>query len=141
VTAVANFEDRLLIRERMSAYADALAQGDLDAYGANFVEDCIWRGMGLEYRGRKQLVDIAAKLMATLERAIYFSEVAAIHIQGNAATARTYVYQVMFLKDGRVRKLTALYSDVLARLGGDWLIKERNFEIMGKEPTIYPAVS
>ena len=43
--------DRVLIRERMSEYADSMFQRDLGAWLANFTEDCLWRGNGMEMRG------------------------------------------------------------------------------------------
>jgi ketosteroid isomerase-like protein len=131
--------DRILIRERMSDYADAMFQRDLDAWLANFTEDCLWRGNGMEMRGLEALAASWPNLWAPLNRMAYFTEVAAIKVTGDTATARCYSRQIMFQKDGAVRKFAGLYHDKLVRSGETWLFAERAFEFIGTEPNIEPA--
>jgi len=130
----ASLEDRLLIRERMSDYADSMFQQDLDAWLANFTEDCIWRGVGLEYHGLEELAASWPKLWEPLVKMAYFTEVAAIKVRGDEASARCYSRQIMFRKDGGVNKIVGLYSDRLVRRGGTWLFHTREFEFIGTEP-------
>lgn len=126
-------EDRILIRERMSDYADSMFQQDLDAWLANFIEDCIWRGVGLEYRGLEELAASWPNLWEPLNRMAYFTEVAGINVNGDEASARCYSRQIMFRKDGTVTKIVGLYRDKLVRRGGSWLFREREFEFIGSE--------
>ena len=128
-----SLEDRLLIRERMSEYADAMFQRDLNAWLSNFAEDCVWRGVGLEYRGLGELAASWQTLWEPLVSMAYFTEVAAIEVDGDRASARCYSRQIMFQKDGRLRKFVGLYRDGLVRFGGTWLFKTRQFEFIGTE--------
>jgi ketosteroid isomerase-like protein len=127
-------EDHILIRERMSDYADSMFQQDLDAWLANFVEDCVWRGAGLEYRGLKALAASWPNLWEPLVKMAYFTEVAGIVVDGDEASARCYSRQIMFRKDGDVHKVVGLYHDKLVRRGAAWLFREREFEFIGAEP-------
>ena len=131
--------DRILIRERMSDYADAMFQRDLGAWLACFTEDCVWRGNGMEMRGLEALAATWPNLWEPLNRLAYFTEVAAIKVTGDMATARCYSRQIMFQKDGAVRKFAGLYHDKLVRRGDNWLFSEREFEFIGTEPNIEPA--
>jgi len=130
----ATLEDRLLIRERMSDYADSMFQQDLDAWLASFTEDCVWRGVGLEYRGLEELAASWPNLWEPLNKMAYFTEVAAIDVNGDEASARCYSRQIMFRRDGTVNKIVGLYHDKLVRRGGTWLYREREFEFIGTEP-------
>jgi ketosteroid isomerase-like protein len=132
-------EDRLLVRERMSDYADAMFQQDLEAWLACFTEDCVWRGAGLEYRGLEELAGSWPKLWEPLRRMAYFTEVAAIRVEGDHARARCYSRQIMFRKDGSVGKIVGLYHDELVRRGGTWLFQTREFEFIGAEADAAPT--
>jgi uncharacterized protein (TIGR02246 family) len=126
-------EDRILIRETMSDYADAMFQCDLDAWLACFTEDCVWRGNGMEIRGIEALKASWPNLWNPLRRMAYFTEVAAIHVDGDRATARCYSRQLMFRKDDKVDKVAGLYHDTLVKRDGRWLYAEREFEFIGRE--------
>jgi ketosteroid isomerase-like protein len=127
-------EDRLLIRERNSAYADAMFLQDLDGWLDCFTDDCVWRGAGIEYRGLEELKASWPGLWEPLVKMAYFTEVAAIEVNGDVATARCYSRQIMFRKDGGVGKIVGLYRDTLARRGATWLYRRREFEFIGAEP-------
>jgi hypothetical protein len=133
-------EDRLLIRERMSDYADSMFQQHLTAWLANFTKDCVWRGVGLEYRGLDELAGSWSSLWEPLVKMAYFTEVAAISVKGDQASARCYSRQIMFRKDGGVGKIVGLYKDHLVRQGGTWLFQTREFEFVGTEGIAYPAI-
>ena len=101
-------------------------------------EDCVWRGAGLEYRGLERLAASWQKLWEPLTRMAYFTEVGAISVIGDQASARCYSRQIMFRKDGGVNKLAGLYHDQLVRRAGTWLFQTREFEFIGTEPNIEP---
>lgn len=133
------FKDRVLIRERMSTYADTMFQQDLAGWLANFTENCVWRGKGLEYRGHAQLATSWPLLWEPLLKMGYFTEVAAIELHGDRASARCYSHQIMFRKDGGANKLVGLYHDQLVRSNGTWLFELREFEFIGRETIAPPA--
>lgn len=127
-------EDRQLIRERMSAYADSMFSQDLEGWLSHFTEDISWRFGNETMSGRDELRASWPNLWEPLKAMGYFTEVASIEVEGDRARAKCYSRQIFFRKDGATTKIVGLYRDVLARIDGDWLFAERAFEIIGTEP-------
>ena len=126
--------DRLLIRERMSDYADSMMRQDKQAWLDNFTTDCIWRGVGLEYRGHEELAMSWDLLWGTLKSLGFFTEASAIRLERDHATARCYSRQIMFQRDGGVRKIVGVYNDVLLKRADTWRFHRREFAFVGEEP-------
>ncbi len=127
-------EDRMLIRERMSAYADSMFSQDLEGWLSHFTEDIAWRFGGNAMRGRDELRASWPKLWAPLKAMGLFIEVGSIEVVGDRAKAKCYSRQIFFHKDGKVVKLVGLYTDELVRQDGEWLFAARAFQIIGQEP-------
>jgi len=126
-------EDRLLIRERIGAYSDTAFQCDREAWLANWTDDCIWNTLGQEFRGKSQLRDQWAKIWESLEKMAFFTEIGAIEVHGKAANARCYCREILFLRDGSVRKLVGQYDDALVRDNGVWLFARRSYKLLMSE--------
>jgi len=127
-------EDRILIRERMSAYADSMFSQDLEGWLAHFTEDVVWRFGESEMNGREEMRASWPNLWNPLRAMGLFVEVASIEVEGDRAKAKCYSRQIFFHKDGKVVKLVGLYRDVLVKQGGEWLLAERSYEMIGQEP-------
>ncbi|MET0179419.1 MAG: nuclear transport factor 2 family protein [Novosphingobium sp.] len=121
--------DRMLIRERMSAYADAAFRGDLDAYLACWSEDGVRIGNGAEVRGKPALRAQWLKIWAILDRMTFFTETCAIEVEGDRATARCYCREILLLKSGGMRKVVGRYDDELVRENGIWLFARREYAL------------
>jgi ketosteroid isomerase-like protein len=126
-------EDRLLIRERMGAYADAVFQRDCEAWLANWTEDCVWQTLGQELRGKAALRGAWQQIWAPLDRMTFFTEVGAIEVEGDRAAARCYCREILFFKDGGLRKVVGGYEDELARQDGTWLFARRKYRLLMAE--------
>jgi ketosteroid isomerase-like protein len=126
-------DDRLVIRERMGAYSDAVFQRDRELWLANWIEDCTWHTLGREFRGKPELRDQWAKIWESLEKMAFFIEVGAIEVLGEKADARCYCREILFLKDGRVRKVVGQYDDMLVRENGVWLFAKRSYTLLMSE--------
>ena len=48
-------EDRLAIRERIEAYADAVFRRDAEDWISNWAEDAVWRLPGVDVAGRDNI--------------------------------------------------------------------------------------
>ena len=129
-----SIEDRHLIRERMSAYADAMFTQNLDSWLSNFAEDIVWKFGSSTMNGREALKASWPALWEQVRAMGYFTEVASIEVDGDWAKAKCYSRQIFFRKDGTVTKVVGLYSDVLERQGDAWVFAEREFSIIGTEP-------
>jgi ketosteroid isomerase-like protein len=127
-------EDRMLIRERMSAYADAMFSQDLESWLSHFTDDVAWRFGSSTMTGREELRASWPNLWAPLRAMGYFTEVASIEVEGERAEAKCYSRQIFFRKDGTVVKLVGLYRDELVKRNGEWLFAAREFEMIGQEP-------
>lgn len=127
-------EDRLLIRERMNAYADAAFRADREAWLASWDEDCLWVALGQEHRGKPALRAQWDQLWAGLRKMTFFTEVGAIEAAGDRATARCYCREILVLADGGVRKMVGAYDDELVRRNGVWLFASRRYELFLVEP-------
>lgn len=130
---VGSLEDRLLIRERYGAYSDACFRQDQAAWLACWTEDCVWRPVGLEFRGAAGLKAGWEQIWAPVDKLAFFSEVGAIEVDGDRATARCYCREILQLQDGGLRKLVGAYEDVLARVNGAWLFVERTYQLLMSE--------
>ena len=127
-------EDRMLIRERMSAYAESMFSQDLEGWLSHFTEDVAWRFGASTMNGREELKASWPNLWTPLRAMGYFTEVGSIEVDGDRAKAKCYSRQIMFRKDGTVVKMVGLYTDELVKRDGEWLFAAREFTMIGQEP-------
>jgi ketosteroid isomerase-like protein len=124
-------EDRLQIRERYGAYSDAAFRKDVDAWLSNWADDCVWFTWGQEFHGKAAMRAQWETVWTTMDHMAFFAEVAAIQVHGDAASARAYCHEILFLKDGGVRKIIGAYEDRLVRRDGAWLFARRDYKLLG----------
>jgi ketosteroid isomerase-like protein len=126
-------EDRILIRERMSAYADAAFRGDPEAWLENWIEDCTWAGPAFELHGKPALLKRWHKIWSTLAAMTFFTEIGAIEVLGDRALARCYCREILVRKNGDCRKYVGRYDDELVRQDGRWLFAKRTYSVLMDE--------
>jgi uncharacterized protein (TIGR02246 family) len=129
-------EDRTLIRELMSTYAGAVFRGDLEAWLATYSEEGVWLLQGAEHRGKPALRAHFERLFAPIEKMAFFTEVSAIEVQADQATAHSYCREILVMKNGDVRKVVGHYRDQLVRREGAWLFARRAYELFLSEQPI-----
>jgi len=126
-------EDRLAIRERIEAYADAVFRRDADAWIANWHEDAVWRLPGLEVSGRAPIKAAWIHAMDAFTLAAFFATPGAIVVRGETATARVYTQEILVDAGGAVRRIVGAYDDELAKSSGAWLFRRRAYQILHDE--------
>lgn len=126
-------EDRLLIRDLYGSYADASFRQDVDAYLACWREDGVRLSRQGELHGKAELRAAWDAIWATLERMAFFSEIGAIEVVGEQATARCYCREIIELKGGEIWKVVGLYEDELIREDGAWLFRQRRYTLLINE--------
>lgn len=124
-----SLEDRQLIRERFGAYSDATFRRDVEAWLACWTQDGVRAQGGAERRGKPALRAFWDKAWEPLERMAFFSEIGAIEVDGDRATARSYCREILALKGGGVRKVVGVYDDELVRENGAWLFARRVYQL------------
>jgi ketosteroid isomerase-like protein len=127
VADTAELSDKLAIRERLEAYADAVMRKDADAWGACWAQDCVWNLGGGEMKGRDTIVPIWIKAMASYTFVAFPFVVGKITLEGDRAVVRSFVHEHLYpVEGGPVRQL-GQYDDVLIRQGGDWVFQSRAY--------------
>lgn len=126
-------EDRLAIRERIEAYADAVFRRDADAWIANWCDDAVWRLPGAEFRGQAQIRAAWSQAMEGFAVAGFFATPGPIRIDGGSATARVYTQEILVDHQGKVLRVVGVYDDRLTRSGGTWLFAERAYTVLHSE--------
>jgi uncharacterized protein (TIGR02246 family) len=124
-------EDRLMIRELIDAYADAVNQRDAVAWGALWAEDASWsmpEHPGFETcHGRTAIVETWTQAMTMFAGVVFVASVGAIVVTGDRATARSYTSEVYDDPDGVTHRDRGIYDDTLVRREGAWMFQTRRF--------------
>jgi ketosteroid isomerase-like protein len=123
-------EDRLKIRERFSSYSDAVFRGDVADYLACWTQDGVRIGPGGDCHGKSALRAHWNEVWRAIERMAFFTQVAAIEVDGARASARSYCLEIVNLTDGTAQKLVGRYDDDLVREAGDWLFSRRSYQVI-----------
>lgn len=128
-------EDRLLIRELFGTYSDATFRGDVEAWLACWTEDGVRAQAKTEYAGKAALRAMWEKVWGVLDRMAFFTEIGAIEVAGDRASARSYCREILLLKGGDLRKVVGVYTDELVRQNGGWLFAHREYQLFMDEGT------
>ena len=124
-------EDEKAIRDLISRYCfviDRVTEQGADAFAAMFTEDGVWNSsaIGKRAEGRAQLRDFILQVYQS--DAMYRHLIAniLIAIDGDRATAHSYVHVSNVATGTPVCFMIAFYDDELVKQDGTWLFKVRN---------------
>lgn len=128
-----SLEDRILIRELIDSYSDAVTQRDAEAWGATWAEDAVWslpvvEGM-TEIRGRDNIVAAWVEAMKLFPFVQMTGFPGSIDIQGDKAYVRSYTAEVA-VRDGKEIRPRGEYEDVCVKQNGKWLFQKRIFKVL-----------
>ena len=126
-------EDRLAIRERIEAYADAVFRRDAESWISNWTEDAVWDLAGTEVAGRETIKGAWLHAMSAFPLAAFFAHPGSIQVEGKRATARVYTQEMLTLAEGGVRRIVGVYEDELIKADGSWLFSRRSYRILHDE--------
>jgi hypothetical protein len=123
-------EDQLAIRVLHDSYADAVFRRDADSWGSNWAEDGRWHLMGTTVEGRESIVTLWNGAMAGFAFVAFFSQCAAIEIEGEKAVGRVFTHEVLEGSDGALSRPIGRYDDHYVKRGGRWLYEERRYTLL-----------
>jgi uncharacterized protein (TIGR02246 family) len=126
-------EDRLSIRERIEAYADAVFRRDADSWIANWAEDATWSLPGLDVTGRDNIKAAWLQAMSAFPLAAFFATPGSIRVGGQRAQVRVYTQEILTLAEGGLRRIVGAYDDELIKADGVWLFSRRAYRILHDE--------
>lgn len=122
-------ENKTSIRERLETYGDAVARQDLEAYLACWTQDGRRTGAGGECQGMAELRAHWGGVFGAIEQMAFFTQIAAIEVDGQHATVRSSCLEVLMFRDGTSTQLVGEYADELVRVEGDWLFSHRHYQV------------
>ena len=122
------FEDRFAIRELIDRFCDAINERDWEAFAACFVEDGIWDvGPPISFRqeGKSQIFEFIRTGAGGLDCVIQTAHAVKITLNGDTATARSTMREVIRAPDGSGMQIWGTYYDTLLRTMEGWRFKQR----------------
>ena len=128
-------EDRLMIRELVESYNDAVMRFDKAAWAENWREDATWAlpGTGDGITGRDNFVPMWENAMSAFEFVGFFASAGPITVNGDQASGIWYQQEFLHQKDGVKRNVTGKYTDDYVKVDGRWYFQKRVYEIMKAE--------
>ena len=123
-------EDEKAIRDLISRYCfvvDGVPGRDADAFTAMFTEDGAWNSasLGRRIEGGKKLHDFISEVYRGDAKYRHLIANAIISIDGDCASAHSYVHVSNLATGTPVCFMISFYDDVLVKQKGKWLFKER----------------
>ena len=127
------FEDRFAIRELIDGFCDAVNERDWEAFAACFVEDGVWDvGAPISFRqeGKSQIFNFVSTGAATLECLIQTAHAVKITLNGDTATARSTMREIIRAPGGSGMQIWGTYYDTLVRTTAGWQFKQRKLHLI-----------
>ncbi len=123
-----SIEDRLLIRELVETYNDAVFRRDSQAWQDIWADDAQWHIFGQVIKGRAAIVSMWEQAMGAFSYVGFFAQPGSINVMGATATAVVYVRETI-VQDGALRRVEGQYNDALIKQDGVWRYKSRIYQI------------
>ena len=129
-------EDDLAIRTLVACYADAVNRYDAQAWASTWAPQGEWiLRQGDSKVGREAIVDFWDSIMASLKFAIMIPGSAQINIQGQGATGRWYMTEIVEEKQGPGSHIVGVYNDHYIKLDQQWYFQSRQYHMLYQTPT------
>jgi uncharacterized protein (TIGR02246 family) len=123
--------DALAIGRLVDEYADAVARGDVEAFGRCWTPDGRWTGPGLDREGVDAITEAFAKMrrrIATAEQEIVEGDVT---VEGERAIGTWTIHETIVDLDGSERERVGRYDDEYRRTPDGWRFASRRFTPSG----------
>lgn len=136
------FEDRFAIRELIELWSAAVNEQDWATLGTCFVGDGIWdvgEPYNLRFESNKDIIDNVSALIEAQQYVIQTPHAVAITLNGDTATARVTMDELMRGRDGTGMHMWGTYYDDLVRTVEGWKFKLRRFRITIFDPAPVPG--
>lgn len=134
-------EDRIAIRELYDAYADGANRMDRAAWLAVWTDDAEWQTHYFDVKGIAAIGEKYDELMAPVTATSFFTQICAIEVDGDTASARAIAQERLAMPGGSYR-LTGRYEDTLMRTADGWRFRRREYHVMFEEmPGVSEAAS
>jgi ketosteroid isomerase-like protein len=123
--------DRVEIEALRGEFTDAVMMCDYDRVAALFTPDGVLRmpNVPVELAGREQISAWRERREALVALLVQTTHPGTIQLDGDSATGRAYMQELVRLHDGSHHMNFAIYHDRYLRTGEGWKFTERVFDI------------
>ena len=123
--------DRVEIEALRGEFADAAMMRDYDRLASLFTSDGALRipGANVELASREEIRAWGERVPAVVDYLVQTTHPGPIRLDGDAASGRAYVCELIRLADGSSHLNYAIYHDRYQRTPDGWKFTERGYEI------------
>ena len=123
--------DRVEIEALRGEFTDAAMMRDYDRLASLFTDDgtLLMPDGPVELSGREEIRAWGDRVPDFVDYFVQNTHPGTIRLDGDAASGRAYMQELMRLRDGRSHLNYAIYHDRYQRTGDGWKFTERVFEI------------
>jgi ketosteroid isomerase-like protein len=123
--------DRVEIEALRGEFTDAVMMRDYDRIASLFTPDGVWRmpNIPVELAGIDEIRGWGERVPAVVDYLIQTTHPGTIQLDGDTASGRAYIQELIGLRDGRSELNFAIYHDRYQRSGDRWRFTERVYEI------------
>jgi ketosteroid isomerase-like protein len=129
--------DRVEIEALRAEFTDAVMMRDYNRAALLFTADGELRmpNVPVELTGPDQIRAWGRRVPEFVEYLIQTAHAGTVQLNGDTATGRTYMQELLRTRDGHSEVNFAIYHDRYQRTGDGWRFAERTYEIRYVDPT------
>jgi ketosteroid isomerase-like protein len=123
--------DRVEIEALRGELTDAIMMHDYDRAALLFTHDAAVRMpyVNVELAGREEIRAGVERLQGLLDYFVQTTHLGAIRLEGDTASGRAYICELIRFRDGRSELNYAVYHDRYQRTPDGWKFAERVYEV------------
>ena len=123
--------DRVEIEALRGEFTDAVMMRDYDRGASLFTQDGALRmpNIPVELAGREEIRAWGDRVPALVDYLVQTTHPGTIQLDGDTASGRAYIQELIRLRDGRSELNYAIYHDRYQRTADGWKFTERVYEV------------
>jgi ketosteroid isomerase-like protein len=131
---MSTLDDEKALEKLMARYVNAANRRDGDDWASTWAEDGCWNLMGMEVKGRDNILALWQQVVAGFEFAILMPSSHLFEVEGDSATGHWYLQE--FTRDLQGERFAAMsrYTDDYTRVNGQWLFQTRRYDFIYRGP-------
>ncbi len=127
-------DDILAIQMLTQRYADAVMRHNADDWAATWAEDGEWYLRDEPVRGRENIRRTWEAAMAGYPFAVFLVQPAIVSVDGDRATSRSYVTEILGTTSGDAFRVYGCYNDEVVREATGWKFRARRYARLYRGP-------
>jgi ketosteroid isomerase-like protein len=123
--------DRFEIEALRGEFTDAVMMRDYDRVASLFTPDGAWRmpNIPVELTGQEEIRTFGERVPGFVDYLVQTTHPGTIRLDGDTASGRAYIQELIGLRDGSSELNYAIYHDRYQRTPDGWKFTERVYEI------------